>query len=99
MTRLAMAGFSSRNSFKPVATIFREQDTVTSAGEATRFAARGRHDPCVGIRATPIAEAMLALVLMDHFMRQRAQNADVDSPTPDLAAAMPREAPAEPSEP
>jgi chorismate synthase len=42
----------------------------------------GRHDPCVGIRATPIAEAMLALVLMDHYLRFRAQCADVVSPTP-----------------
>ena len=38
---------------------------------------KGRHDPCVGLRATPIAEAMLAIVLMDHFLRHRAQNADV----------------------
>jgi len=42
----------------------------------------GRHDPCVGIRATPIAEAMLAIVLMDHALRQRAQNADVVCATP-----------------
>ena len=42
----------------------------------------GRHDPCVGIRATPIAEAMLAIVLMDHALRHRAQNADVHCPTP-----------------
>jgi chorismate synthase len=42
----------------------------------------GRHDPCVGLRATPICEAMLALVLMDHCLRHRAQNADVHSSTP-----------------
>jgi chorismate synthase len=42
----------------------------------------GRHDPCVGIRATPIAEAMLAIVLMDHALRHRAQNADAACPTP-----------------
>jgi chorismate synthase len=42
----------------------------------------GRHDPCVGLRATPIAEAMLAIVLIDHYLRHRAQNADVKSPTP-----------------
>jgi chorismate synthase len=42
----------------------------------------GRHDPCVGLRATPIAEAMVALVLMDHYLRNRAQNADVESSTP-----------------
>jgi chorismate synthase len=45
----------------------------------------GRHDPCVGIRATPIAEAMLALVLMDHALRQRAQCGDVKVSTPDIA--------------
>ena len=43
---------------------------------------KGRHDPCVGVRATPIAEAMLAIVLMDHFLRNRAQNADVVPPLP-----------------
>jgi chorismate synthase len=43
---------------------------------------KGRHDPCVGIRAVPIAEAMLAIVLMDHFLRQRAQNADVTTTIP-----------------
>jgi chorismate synthase len=45
---------------------------------------RGRHDPCVGIRASPIAEAMLALVVMEHALRQRAQNADVQVGTPDI---------------
>jgi chorismate synthase len=49
----------------------------------------GRHDPCVGIRATPIAEAMLACVLMDHALRHRAQNADVDVTTPRIAAEAP----------
>jgi len=43
---------------------------------------KGRHDPCVGIRATPIAEAMLAIVLMDHMLRHRAQNRDVRTETP-----------------
>jgi chorismate synthase len=51
----------------------------------------GRHDPCVGIRATPIAEAMLACVLMDHALRHRAQNADVRVTTPRLAALAPAE--------
>jgi chorismate synthase len=46
----------------------------------------GRHDPCVGLRATPIAEAMLALVLMDHYLRHRAQNGDVASTTPVITA-------------
>ena len=52
----------------------------------------GRHDPCVGIRATPIAEAMLALVLADHALRHRAQNADVVATTPRIAAQAPAEA-------
>ncbi len=43
---------------------------------------KGRHDPCVGIRAVPIAEAMMAIVLMDHLLRQRGQNADVNSSVP-----------------
>lgn len=49
----------------------------------------GRHDPCVGIRATPIAEAMLAVVLMDHALRHRGQNMDVQCDTPVLPAAAP----------
>ena len=53
---------------------------------------RGRHDPCVGIRATPIAEAMLALVLADHALRHRAQNADVAGSTPVIPAQASREA-------
>ena len=52
----------------------------------------GRHDPCVGIRATPIAEAMLAIVLMDHALRHRAQNADVTCATPKIAAQAPHSA-------
>jgi chorismate synthase len=46
---------------------------------------KGRHDPCVGIRAVPIAEAMLAIVLMDHYLRHRAQNLHVQVTTPDIA--------------
>ncbi|MGH9892786.1 MAG: chorismate synthase, partial [bacterium] len=56
--------------------------TVDVRGEPVEVATHGRHDPCVGIRATPIAEAMLALVLMDHALRHRAQNMDVRSETP-----------------
>ena len=48
-----------------------------ASGEETEIVTKGRHDPCVGLRATPIAEAMVALVVMDHFLRHRAQNADV----------------------
>ncbi|MFT6270655.1 MAG: chorismate synthase, partial [Alphaproteobacteria bacterium] len=50
---------------------------------------KGRHDPCVGIRAVPIAEAMLALVVMDHLLRHRGQNADVRSITPIIPAQRP----------
>jgi len=51
---------------------------------------KGRHDPCVGIRATPIAEAMLAIVLMDHMLRHRAQNMDVQPETPVIPAEAPK---------
>jgi len=61
-----------RVAFKPTATITREQRTVTSAGEDTTLAARGRHDPCVLPRAVPMVEAMAALVLCDHVLRQRS---------------------------
>ncbi|MDQ3623761.1 MAG: chorismate synthase [Verrucomicrobiota bacterium] len=62
-----------RVAFKPTATIFRPQQTVTAAGEETELQARGRHDPCVLPRAVPMVEAMAALVLCDHALRQRAQ--------------------------
>jgi chorismate synthase len=52
------------------------------AGQPVEVSTTGRHDPCVGIRAVPIAEAMLALVLMDHYLRHRAQNADATTTTP-----------------
>jgi len=62
-----------RVAFKPTATIFRPQRTVTAAGEETELQARGRHDPCVLPRAVPMVEAMAALILCDHALRQRAQ--------------------------
>ncbi|HTA19182.1 MAG TPA: chorismate synthase [Polyangia bacterium] len=62
-----------RVAFKPTATILREQETVDVEGNATTIKARGRHDPCVLPRAVPIVEAMMALVLADHFLRQRGQ--------------------------
>lgn len=68
--------------FKPTSSIHLSGDTVDKAGKPAKVITKGRHDPCVGIRATPIAEAMLALVLMDHVLRHRAQNADVKSVTP-----------------
>jgi chorismate synthase len=61
-----------RVAFKPTATIAREQKTVTASQEETTLAARGRHDPCVLPRAVPMVEAMAALVLCDHALRQRA---------------------------
>ncbi|MBC7751765.1 MAG: chorismate synthase [Candidatus Saccharibacteria bacterium] len=65
---------------KPTASITTAGQSVNLAGEQIEVVTKGRHDPCVGVRATPIAEAMLAIVLMDHFMRHRAQNADVVAP-------------------
>jgi chorismate synthase len=62
-----------RVAFKPTATIRKEQRTVTQAGEETTLAAKGRHDPCVLPRAVPMVEAMVAMVLCDHLMRQEGQ--------------------------
>ena len=62
-----------RVAFKPTATIGKEQQTVTKSGEETTLAAKGRHDPCVLPRAVPMVEAMVALVLCDHLLRDRAQ--------------------------
>lgn len=67
---------------KPTSSIMVPGRTVNRAGEAVEMVTRGRHDPCVGIRAVPIAEAMMAIVLMDHLMRQRAQCADVTTTIP-----------------
>ena len=72
---------------KPTSSIRLEGETIDVEGEPTSIATLGRHDPCVGIRAVPIAEAMMALVLMDHFLRQRAQNADVAPRTPIITRA------------
>ncbi len=64
---------------KPTSSISVPGKTIDKSGKTTQIVTGGRHDPCVGLRATPIAEAMVALVLMDHFLRHRAQNADVAS--------------------
>ncbi len=69
---------------KPTSSIRLPRNSIDVAGLAAEVATTGRHDPCVGIRATPIAEAMLALVLMDHALRHRAQNADVVAPFPPI---------------
>jgi chorismate synthase len=62
-----------RVAFKPTATIRKEQQTIDAAGQATTLAAKGRHDPCVLPRAVPMVEAMVALVLADHLLRQQGQ--------------------------
>ena len=69
-------------SLKPTSSIQIPGRTIDAAGQAVEIVTTGRHDPCVGLRAVPIAEAMLALVLTDHYLRHRAQNADVSAPTP-----------------
>jgi chorismate synthase len=65
---------------KPTSSITIPGRSINLRGEATEVVTKGRHDPCVGVRATPIAEAMLALVLMDHYLRHRSQNGDVTPP-------------------
>ncbi len=74
---------------KPTSSIQVPGRTVDLEGRPVEVVTTGRHDPCVGLRATPIAEAMLALVLMDHYLRHRAQNADVRSTTPVLPPGRP----------
>jgi chorismate synthase len=74
---------------KPTSSIRLPRKTVDVAGQAATIETHGRHDPCVGIRATPIAEAFLALVLIDHALRHRAQNADVAEQTPRVPAQAP----------
>ena len=71
-----------RMALKPTSSIVTPGKTIDVDGKSAEIITRGRHDPCVGIRAVPVAEAMLALVLMDHFMRNRAQNAEVVCNTP-----------------
>ena len=72
---------------KPTSSIRIPGETIDVEGESVEVVTTGRHDPCVGIRATPIAEAMLAIVLMDHLLRHRGQNAGVQSPTPVIPGA------------
>jgi len=67
---------------KPTSSIRLPGKSIDAKGNAIDVVTHGRHDPCVGIRATPIAEAMMAIVLMDHYLRNRGQNADVSSETP-----------------
>jgi chorismate synthase len=72
---------------KPTSSIISPRDSIDIHGQPTSVITKGRHDPCVGIRATPIAEAMLALVVMDHALRHRAQNADVRPPLAPITGA------------
>jgi chorismate synthase len=72
---------------KPTSSIITPRETINLKGEAAQVITKGRHDPCVGIRATPIAEAMLALVVMEHALRQRAQNGDVTPPVAAIASS------------
>jgi len=69
---------------KPTSSLRLPGRSINVQGEPIEVITKGRHDPCVGIRATPIAEAMMALTLMDHYLRHRAQNMDVVSATPDI---------------
>ena len=75
---------------KPTSSILIPRDSIDTEGHPTEVITKGRHDPCVGIRATPIAEALLALVLMDHALRHRAQCGDVRLPIDPIPAAAPR---------
>ncbi len=77
---------------KPTSSIRVPRRSIDKAGNAVTVETNGRHDPCVGIRATPIAEAMMALVLMDHALLHRAQNADVVTKTPKIAGSIKRTA-------
>jgi len=74
---------------KPTSSISVPGKTIDKSGKETEIVTKGRHDPCVGLRATPIAEAMVALALMDHYLRNRAQNADVQSETPTITQERP----------
>ncbi|MCG8017955.1 MAG: chorismate synthase [Candidatus Thiodiazotropha sp. 'RUGA'] len=69
---------------KPTSSLRLPGQTVNRSGESVEVVTKGRHDPCVGIRATPIAEAMMAIVILDHLLRHRGQNMDVESGLADL---------------
>ncbi|WP_042428992.1 chorismate synthase [Comamonas granuli] len=73
---------------KPTSSILSPRESIDIHGQSTEVVTKGRHDPCVGIRAAPIAEALLALVLMDHALRHRAQCGDVVQAVPPIAGAL-----------
>jgi chorismate synthase len=72
---------------KPTSSIITPRESIDVQGNATQVVTKGRHDPCVGIRATPIAEAMLALVVMEHVLQHRAQCGDVQTTLAPIAAS------------
>ena len=74
---------------KPTSSLRLPGRSIDRRGEPAQVVTTGRHDPCVGLRATPIAEAMTALVLMDHWLRHRGQNADAASSAPAIPASAP----------
>jgi chorismate synthase len=80
---------------KPTSSVRLDRRSIDKAGNPVIVNTHGRHDPCVGIRATPIAEAMMAIVLIDHALRHRAQNADVTTTTPKIAGQAPADVIAE----
>ena len=69
---------------KPTSSIITPRQSIDTLGQPAEVITKGRHDPCVGIRATPIAEALLALVVIEHALRHRAQCGDVKVSTPDI---------------
>ena len=71
----------ARFAVKPTSSILAPRRTVTTGGEETEISTTGRHDPCVGIRAVPVGEAMMACVLADHLLRHRGQCGDTPAPT------------------
>ena len=74
---------------KPTSSITKPGHSINTKGEAVEIVTKGRHDPCVGIRAVPIAEAMTAIVIMDHYLRHRAQNSDVRGLSAPIAGSRP----------
>jgi chorismate synthase len=82
---------------KPTSSIRISRRSIDKQGRPVTVETEGRHDPCVGIRATPIADAMLALVLMDHALLHRAQNADVKTTTPKIPGRVAKKAVQQPA--
>nr|WP_312986508.1 chorismate synthase [Comamonas koreensis] len=80
-----------RIAIKPTSSIISPRESIDTEGKSTEVITKGRHDPCVGIRAAPIAEALLAMVLMDHALRHRAQNSDVVQAVGPIAAEAPQD--------